>query len=128
MAASYKLWLRSKRAHACQAKVVNSSSCGVLDWDKAFRRLYKTTAYLLGKAPLPLWVRLDLVPDGDGFRTTWFWRSQQYVPLQFAVWYPTKKNSTATNQRRKTHALLDAVATVAYEFQHVEYDARGSRP
>ena len=107
-----------------------SSNCGkhpchrsTLSWNVAFRRLYVTAAYLLGKPPLPMDVRVNLVAEGQGVETRVSRRSSSQIPLEFTFWYP----NTAVNQMgyrtSRIHALVRIVSTVAYEFQHVEYTA-----
>ena len=119
---SWKAWLHSPAANRCEN--ASPSACQALDWTLAFHRLYKTSAYLLGKPPLPLELRINLLPQGTGFRTSVRQKSSTGVPLEFTFDYPVGMDATA-GEREK--ALMRVMAVVGYEFQQVEYIAGDSR-
>lgn len=115
---SWHVWLASPEAHHCKV-----SPCRLLDWNLAFADLYHVVAYLLGKSPLPLDLQLDLFPDGYSIFLRRFHQSPQAVPLEFIFWYPGGVLTDPAHQQAREYALVHAVSTVGYEFQHVEYAA-----
>lgn len=122
VAASWRAWLRSPAANRCEN--ASPSACQALDWTLAFHRLYEASAYLLGKPPLPLKLRINLLPQGAGFRASVRQKSSTGVPIEFTFDYPAGMNATA-GEREK--ALMRVMAVVGYEFQQVEYIAGDSR-
>lgn len=121
VAASWQAWLNSPGARNCP--IHTSVTCRRLDWDAALTRLYRAVAYLLGKPPSPLDLRLQLLPRGQGFQARVLHQSRHAVPLEFTFWYPAGAATDSATRQAREQALLYAVTTVGYEFQHVEYAA-----
>lgn len=120
---SWHVWNRSYDGHQCEGIAAN---CSQLDWNTAFTNLYVTVTYLLGKPPLPMELRLNLIPEGQAFQARLYNRSRQSVPLEFTFWFPSGVAANSNNPQAREDAFIYAVTTVGYEFQHVEYAAGDS--
>ncbi|MGH8280313.1 MAG: hypothetical protein ACRETQ_12235 [Gammaproteobacteria bacterium] len=112
-----------QEAGAC---AMRSPSCSGPRWNRAMVKLYQTVAYLLGKPPLPMNLRLNLIPPKQGLRIKVSHESRNAVPLEFSFWYPTEIINQPSNLKSGSPALIFALSTVAYEFQHVEYATKGT--
>lgn len=99
-----------------------SRTCREANWRTAFGTLYATAAYLMGHTPLPLHLRLLLIPAGDGYRSRIVRQAQARVPLEFGFAFPVD-TTTPGFPKQVTQALLKAVSVIGYEVQHVEYAA-----
>lgn len=121
--ASWRVWNRSPEARRCKH---SAASCSQLDWNTAFTNLYVTVTYLLGKPPLPMELRLNLIPEGQAFQARLYNRSRQFVPLEFTFWFPSGVAADFNSPQAREEALIYVVTTVGYEFQHVEYAAGDS--
>ncbi len=119
--ASWQRWARSSDARACAANA--ALPCAPLDWNVAFRSLYQTAAFLLGRPPLPLNLNLSLFPAKETFSLRVKHTRRTAVPLVFAFSYPTSAKTDSATQFSRLNALVHAVTTTGYEFQHVEYAA-----
>lgn len=123
--ASWQRWARSPDARACATNA--AQPCAPLDWDVAFTRLHQTAAFLLGRPPLPLDLNLSLFPDKESFSLRVKRTRRTAVPLVFAFSYPTSAKTDSATQFSRLNALVHAVTTSGYEFQHVEYAAGVSK-
>lgn len=121
VAASWQAGFVNPEGRVCNAHI--DARCRRLDWNTAFTRLYGAATYLLGKPPLPLELRLNLLPQGQSFQAHEVQQSHHAVPIEFTFWFPTTTTTDLASQGTREHAFLYAVTTVGYEFQHVEYAA-----
>ncbi len=115
-------WVRGQSgpaAYACPSK-----HCIPLRWKSAFVRLFQVMDYLLDEQPLPLSLRVNLIPPGIPFIKTWVTRrSQRAVPAVFTFPYPTALGTDINNQEKRERAFVHVVSIVGYELQHFEYAA-----
>ncbi len=117
--AAWKNWRRLNQSSCTNRTTI---SCANAPWNEAFMKLYQATSALLGHAPLPLHVRVILIPTGDGYHATVRRKSSSAVPLELGFRFPTDQNEPGYPKQAEK-ALINAVVTVAYEFQHIEYAA-----
>ncbi len=120
--ASWARWRSSAAVHACLRR-----RCTPLRWKSAFVRLYRVMDYLLGKPPLPLSLRINLIPAELPFKTSVTRRSRRAVPLVFTFPYPVTPSMDAQSQETRKRAFVYAISLVSYEFQHVEYVAHDTK-
>ncbi len=120
--ASWARWRSSAAVHACLHR-----RCTPLRWKSAFVRLYRVMDYLLGKPPLPLSLRINLIPAGLPFKTSVTRRWRRAVPLVFTFPYPVTPSMDAHSQETRIRAFVYAISLVSYEFQHVEYTAHDTK-
>ncbi len=88
-------------------------------WDQAFSRAYKVASYLLGRPPLPMKATILLVPDGSSYHKVFTQGGDDFVPLTFAFYYPSADSGSYELTSQRFSALVDAVATTLYEYQHI---------
>lgn len=119
VATAWEAW-RQHDGHECLG--AHKLVCGDSPWGKALSQLYIASTQLLGHAPLPLHVRIIVLPEGTGYHGAVTLHSATHVPLKFAFPFPTDRKEPGFAEQAD-HALIHAVATVGYEFQHVEYAA-----
>ncbi|MGH2507709.1 MAG: hypothetical protein ACRDHZ_09965 [Ktedonobacteraceae bacterium] len=119
VASAWESW-KGNSSHRCSGthKIV----CDRSPWDKAFFELHASAVRLLGRPPLPLHARIILLPEGLGYHAAVAAQSSTYVPLEFAFPFPINLEEPGF-PGQADHALIHAIATLGYEFQHVEYAA-----
>ncbi len=118
VAASWTRWRSSRAPYACP-----NEHCRPLSWKFAFTRLYRVMHYLLGEPPLPLSLRLNLIPAGFAFTQSILRKSRRAVPLVFTFPYPSTLRTSVDAQKKREQAFAHVLGMVSYEFQHVEYAA-----
>lgn len=116
--ASWEAWRRDKRFQQ-RSQGPDDWSHPVATWDQAFDRAYKVASYLLGRPPLPMKATVLLVPDGSSYHKVFTQSGDDFVPLTFAFYYPSAESGTYELTSERFSALVDAVSTTVYEYQHI---------
>lgn len=94
--------------------------CQPLDWAHAFVRLHDLAAYLDDRKPAAFRVTLHFLPEGDGLNANVNAPESQEIHLEFGRWWPSS-STESSGQASKVDALVDAVSTTMYEYQHVVF-------
>ncbi len=115
---SWEAWKRDKR-FLLRSQGQDDWSHPVATWDQAFSRAFKVASYLLGKPPLPMKATILLVPDGTSYHKVFTQMGDAFIPLTFAFYYPSSESGSYELTSERFSALVDAVATMLYEYQHV---------
>lgn len=90
----------------------------IANWDQGFARARMMAAYLLGRDPLPLKVKILLLPEGAGYSES-IVESGPSIPLTFAFHYPLTIVDTPEATSSRFSAMVGAVSTTMHEYQHV---------
>jgi hypothetical protein len=115
---SLKAWESNQKV---QQRAAGPDSWGhpAATWEQAFTRSYKVANYLLGQTPLPLKLTLLLVPDGSVYDKTVVQTGVDYVPITLAFYFPSEASETDALTASRFSALVAAMTTSAYEYQHI---------
>lgn len=116
--ASWKTWQNDKKVQQ-RAADPDDWSHPAATWEQAFTRAHKVVNYLLGRPPLPLKLTMLLVPDGSAYNKAFVQTGPDFVPLTFAFYYPLAASETKALTASRFSALVEAVSTTVYEYQHV---------
>jgi hypothetical protein len=116
---SWKAWQDDKKV---QQRIASQDdwSHPAANWEQAFSRSYKVVNFLLGRPPLPMKLKVLLIPDGSAYHKDFVQTGDGFVPLTFAFYYPSSENKELTGARFS--ALVEAVSKSIYEYQHVMDD------
>lgn len=123
VADAWKNWINDNSRH-CSG--IHNLVCIQSPWRRALSDLYAASRRLLGHKPLPFHAHIILLPTGTGYRAAITMNSKDYVPLKFAFWFPTNIKEAGFPEQADS-SIIHAVATLGYEFQHVEYAAGQTR-
>lgn len=115
---SWEAWKHDKRFQQ-RSQLPDDWSHPVATWEQAFSRAYKAASYLLGRPPLPMKATILLVPDDTSYHKVFTQSGDDFIPLTFAFYYPSAESGNYELTSERFSALVEAVATTLYEYQHV---------
>lgn len=115
---SWKAWEADKKFQARAKLATDDWNHPAANWGQAFARAHEVAAYLLGRAPLPLKLTVLLVPEGSKYEGNFPSKGNGAVALTFAFFYPPEAPDTHALTTDRFAALVHAVSTSVYEYQH----------
>lgn len=124
---SWKAWQQNKTVQQ-RAEEPDQWSHPAATWDQAFTRAYQTSSYLLGRPLLPLKLTLLLVPEDSNYKKTAVEARSNYIPLIFAFYFPSGAADSDELRVKRFSAMVEAVTTTVYEYQHILVDTEMIQP
>lgn len=96
-------------------------------WNNVLMKMVAAEFYLLGDAqPLPMHLKLLLIPRSDGFIGSYSGTGTEQGPITFVFRQPGDISCSGTSLDKEpalSEDLMQVIGTVAYELQHLEYAA-----